>query len=70
MGKREKRCLASHIRTYDDLEDLIFFITRYFNHSNIKYNVEYNEKYEYYNLWFWLTNEQYEAVCGAYAKEV
>ena len=68
MNKIEKRCVGSHIHDYDDLEDLIFFITRYFNHKHIRYHAVYCKKYEYYDLYFWLTNEQYNSVCKAYRR--
>lgn len=66
MEKREKRCVGSHIRNYDDLEDLILFVIRFFNHKEIKYTTVYNQKYDYYDLYFWLYPTQYDKVCEAY----
>lgn len=66
--RRQKKLVGDHIRTYDDMEDLILFITRFFNHKNIKYTVFYNERFSYYTIFFWLTDEEYKNVCKAYSK--
>ena len=54
--------VGSHLRVHD-LEDLMMFIIRFFNWNNSMYRVEYNEPFDYYDLYWKMTQRQYNTLC-------
>ena len=53
-----------------ELETLMMFTIRFFNWSNSMYRVDHNTAYDYYDLYWNMTQRQYTTLCEAYKEQI